>query len=92
MQRTGQAEQAHARGWGRARAIRETPDRCGKHKRSLRWRDTANVLFSGSSVVSVGVNEIVIETPSGIPRGNEVPITIEIGGVVSRDDVTLAIE
>ena len=51
-----------------------------------------NVLFSGSSPASVGVNEIVFEMPPGVPTGDEVPITIEIGGVVSRDDVTMAVK
>ena len=51
-----------------------------------------NVLFSGSSPASVGVNEIVFEMPPGVPTGDGVPITIEIGGVVSRDDVTMAVK
>ena len=51
-----------------------------------------NVLFSGASVASVGVNEIVFEMPPGVPTGDAVPITVEIGGVVSRNDVTMAIE
>ena len=51
-----------------------------------------NMLFSGSSVSSVGVNELVFKVPLGVPTSDEVPITVEIGGVVSRDDVTLAIE
>ena len=52
----------------------------------------ANVLFSGSSPASVGVNEIVFEMPPGVPTGDAVSVTIEIGGVVSQDDVTMAIE
>ena len=51
-----------------------------------------NVVFSGSSPASVGVNEIVFEMPGGIPPGDAVPITIEIGGVVSKDDVTMAVK
>ena len=51
-----------------------------------------NVLFSGSSPASVGVNEIVFEMPPGVPTGDAVTITIEIGGVVSKDDVTMAVK
>ena len=51
-----------------------------------------NVLFSGSSPASVGVNEVVFEMPGGIPPGDAVPITIEIGGVTSKADVTMAVE
>ena len=51
-----------------------------------------NLLFSGSSVTSVGVNELVFKVPPGVPTGDAIPITVEIGGVVSRDDVTMAVE
>ena len=51
-----------------------------------------NVLYSGLSVGSVGVNEVVFEMPPGMPTGPEVPLTLEIGGVVSKDDVTIAVE
>ena len=51
-----------------------------------------NVVFSGSSPASVGVNEIVFEMPPGVPTGDAVPITIEIGGVVSRDDVAITVK
>ncbi len=49
------------------------------------------VLFSGSSPGSVGVNEVVFEMPAGVPPGPDVPVTIEIGGVVSKE-VTIAVE
>ena len=52
----------------------------------------AKVVFSGSSPASVGVNEIVFEMPGGVPPGDAVPITIEIGGVVSKGGVTIAVE
>ena len=51
-----------------------------------------NILFSGSSPASVGVNEIVFEMPGSIPPGNAIPITLEIGGVTSKADVTMAVE
>lgn len=50
-----------------------------------------NVLFSGSSPGSVAVNEIVFTMPGGIPAGNAVSLTVEIGGVVSKE-VTMAVE
>ena len=51
-----------------------------------------NVLYSGLSVGSVGVNEVVFEMPPGMPTGPEVPLTIEIGGVISKEGVTMAVE
>ncbi len=51
-----------------------------------------NVLFSGASVASVAINEVVFQMPPGTPTGPDVPLTIEIGGVVSKGDVTMAIE
>jgi len=51
-----------------------------------------NVLFSGSSVTSVGVNEVVFLVPPGVPAGDHVPITVEIGGVPSKGGVTMAVE
>ena len=43
-------------------------------------------------MTSVGVNELVFKVPPGVPTGDAIPITVEIGGVVSRDDVTMAVE
>jgi uncharacterized protein (TIGR03437 family) len=51
-----------------------------------------NITFSGLSVGSVGVNEVVFQMPAGMPTGPEVTLTLEIGGVVSKDDVTMAVE
>ena len=51
-----------------------------------------DVLFSGSSVTGVGINELVFRMPDGVPTGDDVSITIEIGGVVSKDDTTIAVE
>ena len=51
-----------------------------------------NVLYSGLSVGSVGVNEVVFEMPPGMPTGPEVPLTLEIGGIVTKDEVTMAVE
>ena len=50
-----------------------------------------DVAFSGFSVESVAINEIVFRVPAGTPTGPEVPLTIEAGGVVSLE-VTIAVE
>ncbi len=51
-----------------------------------------NVLFSGASVASVAITEVVFQMPAGTPTGPDVPLTIEIGGVISKGGVTMAIE
>ena len=50
-----------------------------------------NVLFSGTSPASVGVNEVVFTVPVGLPTGDAVSLTIEIGGILSKE-TTMAIE
>ena len=50
-----------------------------------------DILFSGLSGVFVALNEMVFRLPTGVPAGNAVPIVIEIGGVASRGDVTIAV-
>lgn len=50
-----------------------------------------NVLFSGYSPASVAVNEIVFTMPGGAPAGDAVSLTVEIGGVVSKE-TTIAVE
>ena len=51
----------------------------------------SNVLFSGSSVASVGIYEVVFTMPAGVETGPDVPLTIDIGGVTSNE-VTIAVE
>lgn len=51
-----------------------------------------DVIFSGSSVGSVGINEVVFRMPDGVPTGDAISITIEIGGVVSKPGTTIAVE
>ena len=50
-----------------------------------------NVLFSGSSPASVGVNEVVFTVPAGLPSGDAISLTIEIGGVISKE-TSMAVE
>jgi uncharacterized protein (TIGR03437 family) len=51
----------------------------------------ATVVFSGLSPQFVGVYQINATVPAGVTPGNAVPLVIEIGGRVSRDDVTIAV-
>jgi uncharacterized protein (TIGR03437 family) len=51
----------------------------------------APVVFSGLSPEFVGVFQINATVPAGVTPGNAVPLVIEIGGRVSRDDVTIAV-
>ncbi|MDA1312260.1 MAG: hypothetical protein O2968_02895 [Acidobacteria bacterium] len=50
-----------------------------------------NVLFSGSSVGSAAIYEVVFTMPGGTATGPDVPLTIDIGGVTSNT-VTIAVE
>lgn len=50
-----------------------------------------NVLFSGASPASVAVNEVVFTMPAGVPAGDAVSLTVEIGGVLSNE-TTIAVK
>ncbi len=50
------------------------------------------VLFSGLVPGLVGLYQINIEVPAGVPTGNAVPIQIAVGGVTSSRAVTIAIQ
>ncbi len=50
------------------------------------------VLFSGMSPQFVAVYQLNVTVPSNAPTGDAVPLVIEIGGVASREDVTIAVE
>jgi len=52
----------------------------------------APVLFSGMSPQFVAVYQVNVRVPSDAPTGDAVPLIIEIGGVASRADVTIAVE
>jgi uncharacterized protein (TIGR03437 family) len=51
----------------------------------------AIVEFSGLAPEFVGVYQVNLLLPEDLPPGNEVPIRIELGGLLSRDDVTIAV-
>lgn len=51
-----------------------------------------DVLFSGLSPLFVGLNEVIVRTPIGVPTGNAVPIVLKSGDVSSQLDVTIAVE
>lgn len=51
----------------------------------------APLVFSGLSPEFVGVFQINATVPDGVAPGDQVPLVIEIGGLSSRDDVTMAV-
>jgi uncharacterized protein (TIGR03437 family) len=51
----------------------------------------AQVLFSGLAPQFVGVNQLSIIVPQGIQPGNAVPLQIQIGGITTSNQVTIAV-
>src|SRR5262249_44308739 len=51
----------------------------------------AQVVFAGLSPQFVGVNQINVAVPAGTPTGDNVPIQIQVGGVTTSDQVTIAV-
>ncbi len=51
----------------------------------------AHVQFSGLSPDFVGVNQINVQLAPGTPTGNQVPLQIQIGGLTSTNQVTMAV-
>jgi uncharacterized protein (TIGR03437 family) len=51
----------------------------------------AQVLFSGMSPQFVGVYQVNVIVPGGVQPGDAVSLVIEIGGLQSRQDVTIAV-
>jgi uncharacterized protein (TIGR03437 family) len=51
---------------------------------------TAQVLFSGLQPQFVGVNQVNIVIPN-VPAGNTVPLQIQMGGITSPSNVTIAV-
>jgi uncharacterized protein (TIGR03437 family) len=49
------------------------------------------VAFSGLSPEFVGVNQLNVQVPAGVAPGDAVPLVIDIGGRLSRADVTIAV-
>jgi len=51
---------------------------------------SAQVLFSGLQPQFVGVNQVNIVIPN-VPPGNAVPLQIQMGGITSPSNVTIAV-
>jgi uncharacterized protein (TIGR03437 family) len=49
------------------------------------------VLFAGMSPQFVGVNQINVFLPPGTPVGDSVPIQLQVGGVTTTNQVTIAV-
>ncbi len=52
----------------------------------------AEVAFAGLSPWFVGVNQINARIPENAPKGDAVPLQVQIGGITTTDKVTIAIE
>lgn len=52
----------------------------------------AQVLFSGLTPQFVGVNQVNIIVPQGAPTGGQVPLQIQVGGITSPTNVTMAVQ
>lgn len=53
---------------------------------------SATVLFSGLTPQFPGVNQLNITVPLGVPPGNAIPLQIQLGGVTTTDQVTIAVQ
>jgi len=51
----------------------------------------AQVLFAGMSPQYVGLNQINIVLAPGTPTGNAVPLQLQVGGIVSTNQLTIAV-
>jgi uncharacterized protein (TIGR03437 family) len=51
-----------------------------------------NPSFSGLSPYFVGVNQVNVQIPAGVPRGNAIPLQIQVGSITTTDRVTIAIQ
>lgn len=52
----------------------------------------APVPFSGLSPYFVGVNQINFQIPAGAPKGNAVPLQLQMGDITTTNQVTIAIQ
>jgi uncharacterized protein (TIGR03437 family) len=48
-------------------------------------------VFAGMSPDFVGVNQINVIVSPGTPKGDAVPAQIQVGGIITNDQVTMAI-
>ena len=51
----------------------------------------AQVLFSGASPQFVGVNQINVVLPAGTPTGDKVSLQLQVGGITTTAQVTMAV-
>jgi uncharacterized protein (TIGR03437 family) len=52
---------------------------------------SAPVVFSGLSPQFVGVNQVNITVPGAAPAGDAVPLQMQVGGITSTDQTTIAV-
>lgn len=52
----------------------------------------ASTLFSGLAPGFVGINQVNAQVPTGAPTGNTVPLQLQIGGLTSTNQVTIAVQ
>ena len=52
----------------------------------------AQVSFSGLSPLLVGVNQLNVVVPSGVPAGNFVTLQLQMGDTTTTDQVTIAVQ
>ena len=51
----------------------------------------AQVTFAGLSPQLVGANQINVVIDPATPAGDAVPVQIQVGGIISTDQVTIAV-
>jgi uncharacterized protein (TIGR03437 family) len=51
----------------------------------------AQVLFAGMSPQFVGLNQINIVLAPGTPTGNAVPLQLQVGGIITTNQLTIAV-
>ncbi|HKE29836.1 MAG TPA: hypothetical protein VKB88_46120 [Bryobacteraceae bacterium] len=50
------------------------------------------VLFSGLAPGFVGIDQVNAQVPTGAPTGNTVPLQLQVGGLTSTNQVTIAVQ
>ncbi len=53
---------------------------------------SAGVQFSGLAPQFVGVNQLNLVVPTNAPVGDQVPLQLQMGGITTSDQVTIAVE
>jgi len=52
----------------------------------------AQVQFSGLAPGFVGINQVNVAVPNGAPTGNAVPLQLQMGGLMTTNQVTIAVQ